>query len=139
MDKFVENELGLKYIYVSKDTGKTLLEIEIPANKLKEIKDKIDKGEIEAYSILELSEMELSKLEIPSQIEEGVWLTDAYIKENSIYYVATIENEIEASDLSPSNIAKMKELCIEAIKEEGLVMIHKVEAISPYAFLKGYN
>ena len=79
--------------------------------------------------MIELSQMEIAKMEIPSQIEEGVWMTDAYIEGNKIYYIATIENEIDASDLSSSDLREMKEGLIEDLKNEGLLMAHKKEIV----------
>lgn len=129
VDKFIENGFGLKYIYISKETGKTLYEIEMTSDKLKDIKNKVEKGEIEAYTILELAQMELSKLEIPSQVDDGVWITDAYIDGHNIYYIASIEAELDASALSSSDIKEMKESLIEGIKEEWLIMRYKKEMI----------
>lgn len=129
VDKFIEYELGLKYIYISDETSEKLLEIEIPSQKLKEIKEKVDKGEVQAYTMIEISQMELAKLDIPSQIDEGIWLTDAYIKGSNVYYECTIENELDASDLSSEAIAELRASCIEGIKEEGMVMMHKKSII----------
>jgi len=129
VDKFIEHGLGLKYIYTSEETGETLLEVEMSADKMKEIRDKVDSGELQPYTMIELSQMEIAKMEIPSQIEEGVWMTDAYIEGNKIYYIATIENEIDASDLSSSDLREMKEGLIEDLKNEGLLMAHKKEIV----------
>lgn len=129
INKFIEYDLGLKYIYTSEETGEELLEIEMTAEKLKDIRDRIKKGELEAYTIKEIIQMELEKLEIPSQIGEGIWVSDAYIDGNKVYYIATIENEIDETDLSNSDLKEMKEGVIEGLKEEGLLMIHKKELI----------
>lgn len=129
VEKFIEHGLGLKYIYTSDETGETLLEVEMSAEKMKEIKNKVESGEIQPYTMIELSQMEIAKMDIPSQIEDGVWLTDAYIEGNKIYYIATIENEIDSSDLSVSDLKDMKEGLIEGIKTEGLLMIHKKEIV----------
>lgn len=129
VDKFIEHGLGLKYIYTSEETGETLLEVEMSADKMKEIKDKVDSGELQPYTMIELSQMEIAKMEIPAQIEEGVWITDAYIEGNKIYYIATIENEIEASDLSSADLREMKEGLIEDLQKEGLIMIRQREIV----------
>ena len=68
-------------------------------------------------------------MEIPSQIDEGVWLTDVYIRGNNIYYEATIENEIDPSDMSSSDLADMRALLIESLREEGLIILHKKELV----------
>lgn len=129
INKLIEHGLGLKYIYSSEETGEELLEIEMTAEKLKDIRERIKNGELEAYTIKEIIQMELEKLEIPSQIGEGIWMSDAYIDENKVYYIATIENEIDESDLSNSDLKEMKEGVIEGLKDEALLMIHKKELI----------
>lgn len=129
VDKFIEHGLGLKYIYKSAETGDKLLEVEMSSEKMKEIRDKVDTGEIQPYTMIELAQIELAKMEIPAQIEEGVWITDAYIEGNNIYYVATIEGELDSSDLSSSDLREMKDDIIEGVKEEGLIMFHKKEII----------
>lgn len=129
VDKFIEHGLGLKYIYISEETGETLLEVEMSADKMKEIRDKVNSGELQPYTMIEISQMEIAKMEIPSQIEEGVWITDAYIEGNKIYYIATIENEIDVSDLSSADLKEMKEGLIEDLKNEGLIMIHQKEIV----------
>lgn len=129
VQRFIDTGFGLKYIYKSSETGEILMEIEMSAEKLEEISNKLKNGQIEPYTMIELSQMELARMEIPSQIEEGVWLTDAYIKGNNIYYIATIENEIEKEDLSYADIEEMKEGCIEGIREEKLITMNKKEVI----------
>lgn len=129
VDKFIEFEIGIKYIYTSIETGEKLLEIEMSPEKLKEIRDKIKNGELEAYTLLEITQMELSKIDIPSQIDEGVWITDAYIKGHSICYEITVEAELNPYDFTPSNKAEMKKDLIESAKEEWLITRHKKEMI----------
>lgn len=129
INKCVEYGIGIKYIYTSKETGEKLLEIEMSSDKITEIRDKVESGQLEAYSILELTQMELAQLEVPSQIEEGVWLTDVYIDGHNIYYIATIEAELDASELSPVEKEEMKESIIEGLKEEWLVTRHRKEMV----------
>lgn len=129
VDKFIVHGLGLKYIYTSEETGETLMEVELSADKMKEIKAKVNSGELQPYTMIELSQMEISKMEIPSQIEEGVWITDAYIEGNKIYYIATIENEIDPSGISNADLREMKEELIEDLKNEGLIMMRKTEIV----------
>lgn len=129
IQKFIDTGFGLKYIYKSSETGDIFGEIEMSAEKLEEISIKLKNGEIEPYSMIELSQIELAKMEIPTQIDEGIWLTDAYIKGNNIYYISTIENVIDKETLSYADIEKMKEGCIEGIREEILINMHKKEVI----------
>lgn len=129
IDMFVEYEFGMKYIYTSQETGETLLEIKIPAKKLKEVKEKVKTGEIQAYTLIELTEMELADMSFPTQIEEGLWLTDAYIQGNIIYYVYNFENKIDASDVSQSEIYELRELCIDGLREEFGALMFKQSII----------
>ena len=129
INKLIRSGLGVKYVYVSQETNRTLLEIEVQSNKLKEVSDKLGKGEIEPYTLLELSKIELAKMEIPFQVGEGLWLTDAYIKGNNIYYIATFEYEIDKSNISDEDIAEVKESCIAYLREEPLISSRKEEFI----------
>lgn len=129
VQKFIDIGLGLKYIYKSAETGEILMEIEMSSEKMEEISRKLQNDEIEPYTMIELSQMELAKMEIPSQLEEGVWLTDAYVKGNNIYYIATIENEIDKEDLSYADLEEIKEGCVEGLREEKIIALHKKEVI----------
>ena len=129
VDKFIEHGLGLKYIYTSEETGEKLLEVEMAADKMREIKDKVDSGELKPYTMREIAQMEINKMDIPSQIEDGVWITDAYIEGNKIYYIVTIENEIDSSDYSNADLREMKEGLVEGLKQEGLIMMRKKEIV----------
>lgn len=129
IDMFIEYEFGMKYIYTSKETGKTLLEITIPPKKLKEVKEKVDKGELQAYSLLELMEMEFAKMAFPYQIEEGLWLTNVYIKGNNIFYVYVVENEIDASDVLQSVLYELRKSSIEGLRKEFGALVYKQSII----------
>ena len=128
-DLFVKHGLGLKMIYKSKESGETLRVLEIPADKLKEIKEKTDKGELDAYSLLELTKMEIAEMKFPAKLEDGVWMTNAYVKGNSICYEAKLDEKLNPSDLSSSDKANMKKELIKGLKEEGNLMIHKQEIL----------
>lgn len=65
VDKFIEHGLGLKYIYTSDETGEIVLEVEMSAEKMKEIKNKVESREIQPYTMIEITQMELAKLDIP--------------------------------------------------------------------------
>lgn len=129
INKLIRTGLGMKYVYVSQETNRTLLEIEVQSNKLKDVSDKLEKGEIEPYTLLELTKIELAKMEIPSQMDEGLWLTDAYVKDNNIYYIATFEYEVDKSNITDDDIAEVKESCIAALREEPLISSRKKELI----------
>lgn len=129
LDLFIKYGLGLKMIYKSKESGETLRELEIPADKLKEIKEKTSKGELEAFSFLELTKMELTEMKFPSELEDGIWMTDAYVKGNTVYYVVKIDRKIDPSALSSADKAEMKQQLIRDLKAENSIMIHKDEIV----------
>lgn len=129
VDKFIEHEIGVRYIYISEETDKTLLQIEIPAGKMKEIREMVRNGEIQPYTLKEILKMEIAKMNIPSQIEEGVWITDVFLKENKVYYIATIEENIDSSCFSESNLSEIKSEMLDGLKSDGLFMMHKKEII----------
>lgn len=127
VDKLIEHELGIKYIYRSADSDKELLKINMTAEKIKEIRDKVNSGEIQPYTMIELSKIEISKMDVPSQIDEGLWLTDAYVEGNAIYYIVTLENEIESSEISSFELGKIRRNIINDLKNNGLLEIRKKE------------
>lgn len=127
--KFIRSGFGIKYVYVSQENDSTLLEVEVQPNKLKEVFDKLENGEIEPYSLLEITKMELAKMEIPSKMDEGLWLTDAYVDGQNIYYIITLENEVDKSDISEEDIEEVKKSCIAYIREEPLITAHKKEVL----------
>lgn len=45
----------------------------------------MENGEIEPYSLLEITKMELAKMEILSKMDEELWLTDVYILTKPLY------------------------------------------------------
>lgn len=126
---FIKHHLGLKMIYKSADSGKIFRVLEMSPEKLKEIKEKKDKGEIDAYTLLELTQMEIDQMKFPTKLEDGVWLTNAYIKGHSICYEARLENTVDPSDVSSSDLAEMKQSIIEGLKEDGVIEVHKSEII----------
>ena len=127
--KSIKSGLGIEYVYVSQENDSTLLEIEVQPNKLKEVFDKLENGEIEPYSLLEITKMELAKMEIPSKMDEGLWLTDAYVEGQNIYYIITLEYEVDSSDISEEDIEYVKNSCIAYIREQPLITTHKKEII----------
>lgn len=124
-----KHNLGFKYVYTDKETKQILMSILISPQRLKEIKTKLDNGEISPYSLLELFEMEIRKYDIPCIIEDGVWLTDAYIKENCVYYEVTIEEELDLSDFNYSVLSEMKKELVAGLKETPLLLSYKNEMI----------
>lgn len=127
VDKLIEHKLGIKYIYRSAETDKELLKIDMTAEKIKEIRDKVNSGEIQPYTMIELSKIEISKMDIPSQIDEGLWLTDAYVEGNAIYYIITFENKIESSEITPFELGEIRRNIINDLKNNGILVMRKKE------------
>lgn len=124
---FISSGLGIKYIYLSAETQEVLEEVEMSPDKLREVNAKMKKGEIEAYTLIELSQMELDKMELPSQIEEDIWITDAYIKGHDIYYEATFDYEIDAANVSFADLNDLKKELIDGLKDDQIITLHKKE------------
>lgn len=117
-------DLGFKYVYVDKETKQTFMSISVAPQRFKDIKAKLDDGEISPYSILELFEMDINQYDIPCMIDDGMWLTDAYIKGNCAYYEMTIEEELGPSDY---DYEIMKEGIIENLQKTPMIIMSKDE------------
>lgn len=122
-----KNNLGFKYVYTDKETKQILMSISIGPQRFKEIKTKLDNGEISPYSLLELFEMEIRKYDIPCIMEDGVWLTDAYINGNCVYYEATIEEELDPSAFNYSVLSEMKKELVASLRETPSLLSYKNE------------
>lgn len=129
LDKFITAGLGFKYIYTLQGTGKHLFDVSASAERLKDIKDRLDRGVLKPYTMLELSQMEIDNMKFPSKIEEGVWLTSAYIRGNSIFYEAKVDAEVDPKYFSAADVAEMRRGVIEGLKEEKLIMAHNKEIV----------
>lgn len=127
-----KNNLGFKYVYADKETKQTWMSISVDPQRLKDIKTKLDNGEISPYSILELFEMEITRYDIPCMMEDGVWLTDAYINGNCVYYEATIEEELDPSAFDYNVLTEMKKEIIADLKNTPLLLMSKNEMIKEH-------
>lgn len=130
LDKFITSGLGLKYVYTLEGTGKRLFEISASAERLKDIKDRVDRGVLKPYTMLELSQIEIDNMQFPSEIEEGVWLTSAYIRGNTIFYEARLDAEVDPKYVSAADVAEMRRGILEELKKEKLVMAHNKEIVA---------
>lgn len=61
--------------------------------------------------------MEIDEYSFPVNIEEGVWLTNGYIKDNTAYFESTVEQEIDKSDLTYQDLEETKTEIINGLKE----------------------
>ena len=117
IEKFIEAGFGLKYIYKNSDTGEKLFTIEADCNKLKTVKEGVASGKIVAYTALELFQMEINKIEIPCEIDKSVWITDAYIKGNEVFYIVKLESDITSADLTAEDLRGMKSNVLDGLKQ----------------------
>lgn len=124
-DKLIAGGLGFKYVYRNNNSGKYLFSICASPERLKDLKDRLDRGALKPYSTLELTQMEIEKMKLPSKIEDGVWLTDAYIKGNSLFYDIKVEAKIDPANLSSADVADMRQSIIESLKEEKMLKLYK--------------
>lgn len=127
--QLIKYGIGFRSKYISAETGKLLFELEMSADKIKEIKDKVNSGEIQPYSLIEVTQIEISKMSFPVQVEEGIWMTSVYIEGNNVCYIASVEGEINPSDISNDDLKEMEEDIIEELKKSGLVIVHKEEIL----------
>lgn len=125
--KFIKAGLGFKFIYKSLETGESLLTIEADNERLSRVQHSMTIGEIVPYTVMEILQMEIDKYELPCEIEDGLWMTDAYIRGNTVCYIATFESDITSNDLSYSDISELKEDIIEGLKESLVDVAHKKE------------
>lgn len=130
INKLIAGGMGFKYIYRHKDSNKYLFSVTVAPERLKDIKDRMDRGVLKPYNLLELSQMEIDKMKFPCKIDEEVWLTNAYIRSNSIFYEGKVDAEIEPSESSAADVADMRQGVIEGLKEEPLLKVHKKSIVS---------
>ena len=124
VEKLIQGGLGIKYIYKDIETGETLLTIEADAKRIKQIQDGIESGSITPYSTLEVFQLEIDSYDFPCEMGEGVWLTDAYIKGNTVYYIASVDVSWESGDLSSEELREMKQGIVDGLNAS-LFGIHK--------------
>lgn len=129
LDKLIAAGLGFKYIFTLQGTGKHLLEVCVSADRLKDVKDRMDRGVLKPYTMLELSKIEIDNMTFPTKIEEGVWLTNAYIRGNSVYYEAKVDAAVNPNYISAADVAEMRRGVIEGLKEEKLIMAHNKDIV----------
>lgn len=125
LEKLVEANLGFKYVYKNERNDSTFMEMIISADKISDVHRRVKDGTLKSFTMTEIAEKEISKMKMPMQIDEGIWLTDAYIKYGNVYYEAMIEAELDASDFDAKSLAEMKTNIIRGLKEEKIFMMNK--------------
>lgn len=126
VEQFIKSGLGIKYIYKDSDSGEVLQTIEMECEKLKEIKEGIEKGDIQPYTALEVFQADIDAVDFPFEAEEGVWVTGAYIQGNTVYYISKVDNYINAEDFPEASRQMIKQGIVEGLKNS-LVGAHKKE------------
>ncbi len=96
--KLIDARLGFKYVYRNGANDSTLMTLTLGADKMADVRRRVKEGTLEPFTMLELAEKEIARMKIPSLIGEGIWLTDAYIKNGNVYYEAMMEEETEPWD-----------------------------------------
>lgn len=118
VDELIDAGFGVRMVYRNRETRETVGDIVLSPAKLLEIREKVAKGEIRGYSWIELAHMEFARMELPVQLEEGVWLTDAYIEGRHVYYVGVVEEEIDPDLVSRELLQEIKEGILLGLREE---------------------
>ncbi len=123
---FVNAEMGVKYVYKDKE-GKNLSEMTISAQKMKEISEKLKTGEIQPYSVLEMSQVEIDQTQYPVKISDNLWLTDAMVKDNYVINVITLEAKAEKTDFTEDDWWETKKNTAAGLRESPLISSCKQE------------
>ena len=121
---FVDGGMGIKYLIYSFESNTKLMEISISPDKLQEIYEKKKNGE---YSTLFFIKKELAKRKMPVQLEEGFCITEAYVKDGKIYYVAQVDSEIDPKEVTSEDRELMKAGCLYSLRGEKILILNKKE------------
>ena len=120
LQKHIDNEVGVKYVYRDTDSKGIFTEIEVSHERMKEIKEKLVNGDIRPYTIMELLNIEISKYEYPAQIDENIWLTNAYIDGKNVFYEATIDGDLSDWILTDEEVEEVRQDVLESLLESGM-------------------
>lgn len=134
IELLVANEVGIKYIYLDNETKEEFLVLSINPQRLSKVKKMLDNGEIESYTIMELFKIEVDNFDLPTQLDDGLWLTDAYISDKNIFYVITFDEELNESDIDFSAMPEIKSNIISGLKEIPL-WLEKKEIIEEQIYI----
>lgn len=116
LEHYIKNGFGIKYIFTEETSEKTILEVPMSAEKLKDITSRIKSGKLRPYTQLDIFKLEINEMQFPMPAEDGVTMTNAYVKGNSVFYILTIDTY--TSSISKSDIADMKQEMAEGLSEE---------------------
>ncbi len=129
----IDNHLGLKYNYIKRDARSVKRVIDISPERLEEIWDKMQSGDVEATSFIEQIEDEFEDMDLPVEMAEGLLLTKAYVDGNKVCYVFKFE-EIEDMDTDSEEFQEiydeMKEEMTTGLRGESIFQISKRQILS---------
>lgn len=129
LQKYIDFEVGIKYVYREVESKGTLGEIEISHERMKDIKDKVERGLLHPYTIMEFLSVEMSKYELPAQIEENAWITDAYIDGKVVFYETTITEDLDGYKMTKEESKEVKNELVKELLEWTTNSLYKDELI----------
>ncbi len=104
----IEAEAGCRIIITSPSSdgiNKTKI-VDVPASAIPVVYDKLKRGvdhsPLKPY--LEMLQSTFSNLQFPLKIVDGIYLTEAYIKEKEAHWVYRIEGVVDVTDISDAMI-----------------------------------
>ncbi len=109
----IEQNIGVKYIYIKRDDSSVRRETDVSAVRLREISRKMRSGDVEPMTLMEQIEAGLEEMDLPEEMAEGLFLMKAYVAGNKVCYMYKFE-AIEDMD---TNSEEFREIYNEVRKE----------------------
>lgn len=127
VETFIDNGVGIKYVYYSQGTGDYLMEVSMSATKMKSLRNKMNAHTLQPNTLLDQMKAEVANMEFPMLIEEGLWLENAYVQGHDVCYVYSMEYEVDASTITQEDLQSTKAGCIEGLRDQPLISSRKNE------------
>ena len=127
VETFIDNGVGLKYVYYVQETGDYLMEVSMSATKMKSLRNKMNTHTLQPKTFLEQTKAEVAAMKFPIPMEDGVWLENAYVEGRDICYVYSMEYEVDPSSITQADLQRTKALCIEGLRGQTLISSRKDE------------
>lgn len=133
----INAEAGYKFIITSPsaDGLNSSRVITVPASAIPPVYAKFKNGDYSSLKpYLEMLQSSFSNMQFPIKIVNGVWVTDAYIKDKEANWVYKIEGDVDASSFSDETImhnrinllnnlrANMSHDYVTEIEQEGITL-----------------
>lgn len=125
----IDAKLGFGATYVEKETNDVFAVLSVGAEEFAEIYKKMQTGEIEPYSVMEMMNEELAGMELPMQVDEGVWLTSAAVRDNAIFYDYTIDSDDELEVFGEDLENEIKTSLIDELVKQNPIRICKKQML----------